>query len=1244
MKTNIILIICAVFLPFLAMTQEKEVKGVPLTEESKLTISAKAETLSNVTFSIAPTETVSDDKNKVGFEFPITLEINPLNQKTFRDNFLKSLKEIALYQMDTELLLIDLKKVKNDKQKNAEPTNETRDNLNQGDADPETDTKDKLHSLSIVLNKLLTNEQKKNLLEDANTNDDIKRKLGELKDRALEDLQKAMTAIADERVKEILDTDTFEDFNNLLTRPNTIEYFESKQRIEGLLNRIYRFFDAQLVLLFQFDTEPVAGNLYFNKLIRGVQYYTGDSDELYLKKRVTDYHKLIRQLRKVQKKYNEFKLPNKNQIKIGKDDSKATNELNNPVKEELGKEVSHLTLHDYPKLWKKCLKCDLGSLETIDIEEYLINRGLRTDSIDRDLDDRVAVLKNKIEKLYQKKQHKIEIETNEWGFSEYVMLEHELKFLKDLKKLILVQNNEIQVSQLIPWRLIDSYFLVKDKLADWEDKKKSSRLEYLNDGLVSVEKYIKEKNSLELFFSENINSVEGKRESIVESILKNQTKQLLSRIQNNPLLIYYACVIKSHFANRKEYKIKYLNNPVSFYDNFDDIINRYDVYTWKKREKLIKRRLLELKSIQVLPSLTENLKDYVGAEETKAKLSSTIKFLETQLVIYDRIEKFTSEKTIRLNSKEDQLDELWGKLNDEYQDLTGQDDWDSFSSLKKELSDFEKYYNGDRSRHRENLALSEKYEKLIADYREEWQDIRNLKGENFENEIKKLKNLRGNLFDQTVLDKDILKVLRRDYYDTISNKILRDFYRTNEYGNFRQRLTDSIKATKNSLQNDSKQKNTLQRIRQELDRVTLWDFEAKSIDLDFNDGFLERVVVEAEIKGPTAVNEQSEEVYLKLADLIAENKEWDTHFGKKNKFTSQFPYGFSSQIDYEDIKGYELSVIKGRKKQFSMEMEDVFPEYLQRLANDRLDFSPKNQSVKIDINSEHKETNNKLQLKKEVSSKLFNIKVFTDFIGFGSDPNGAAQFEFDRIIPLHTKRKPVGPRRFLRRVLGPSFNWGYVNYMRPEFRWARLNTSEDTDNLVASTLPTFINGSEQTVSYVTLLDLLRYENISVGADLNLFMFDFPNSKFRTEINAGARFGRTRVLANTVASDTMDEGEPIDSNGFTNTWRYYPEILFRLRPEERYGASLSGRYMRFNTQTRDFSVISSEEQFRENLTDDPQWLWQFAIDAHYSPSATSDNKFFFRYRYSNNGSFETNGFSELQLGYIISLRPRARDRQ
>ena len=99
MKTRLLILSGLLFTFSFFGYAQKEIKDVPLSEGSKLTISAKAETVNNVTFSIVPT--VTYDEKEVGFGFPHSMKVAPFNQKTFKDNLMEFLQKVKFTKLKT---------------------------------------------------------------------------------------------------------------------------------------------------------------------------------------------------------------------------------------------------------------------------------------------------------------------------------------------------------------------------------------------------------------------------------------------------------------------------------------------------------------------------------------------------------------------------------------------------------------------------------------------------------------------------------------------------------------------------------------------------------------------------------------------------------------------------------------------------------------------------------------------------------------------------------------------------------------------------------------------------------------------------------------------------------------------------------------------------------------------------------------------------------------------------------------
>ncbi|MDO5971542.1 hypothetical protein Q4Q35_17195 [Flavivirga aquimarina] len=428
----------------------------------------------------------------------------------------------------------------------------------------------------------------------------------------------------------------------------------------------------------------------------------------------------------------------------------------------------------------------------------------------------------------------------------------------------------------------------------------------------------------------------------------------------------------------------------------------------------------------------------------------------------------------------------------------------------------------------------------------------------------------------------------------------------------------------------------------EIVKVPIWNFEIENIEIDFNDGFIEHITCTGKIITPNideiailnAITKKKQKEYsgANLKKIIVDfYKEpyvieiLEKVLAKEFKFENEYPIGFSSKTDFADLDNYSLYAFEGSEKVFSLPLTNVISLYVQRHQNDRLDFSPKDQVIRLPLDDLNE--NNEIELKKEKSSKILNAKIFTDFNGLKeSEPNGLVQVEVEKQIPLWTKRMNLG--------LGRSSNIGFANYVDFNLTWAKLN--EEDRELQVSYAESFTNNELQVDKFVTYLDLIKFENVSVGVDLNAASFDFPLIKTRIELNAGVHYGKIKVVDTLTNTDGSPRTSLLDKD--VNMIRLYPDAILRIRPEERFGGYL--RFRPFKTivpNNETFFSISSIKDFEKDRSLTKSWLHRYELGLFYTPSIDSDNKFFFRYRYTNTSQWETNGYSEVQLGYLIYLK-------
>ncbi|MEC3906457.1 hypothetical protein VOI54_05475 [Tamlana sp. 2201CG12-4] len=411
-----------------------------------------------------------------------------------------------------------------------------------------------------------------------------------------------------------------------------------------------------------------------------------------------------------------------------------------------------------------------------------------------------------------------------------------------------------------------------------------------------------------------------------------------------------------------------------------------------------------------------------------------------------------------------------------------------------------------------------------------------------------------------------------------------------------------------------------------IQQFPLWKLKATEIELDINDGFIEHMKVVGKIVEPHYNKDIDSSIRLFFEDERVKNV-LNGIFDKTLKFENDFPFGFSSKSDFADLYTYYLFQSEGQEKTFSLPITNVIT-YIQRHRNDRLDFSPKDQEIRLPLNDPNKKR--AIELKKEISSKILSVNTYTDFNGFQQDAeNGLLQMEVNKKIPIWTKRMNLG--------FGRSSNFGFANYANFNLSWQKIG--QDDRELVLFKSNRFENNVEVVDFYTTYLEMVKHENVSVGVDLNIASFDFPLVKTRLELNAGAHYGRIKVVDERATTSNQEPPPPTRTiEKITNMIRLYPDIMLWIRPEERFGGYI--RFRPFRTivpNNEEFFAVSSGQDFVDHRKLSKSWLHRYELSTFFTPSKNSDNKFFFRYRYTNDSTWETNGYSEVQIGLLAYLK-------
>ncbi len=393
-------------------------------------------------------------------------------------------------------------------------------------------------------------------------------------------------------------------------------------------------------------------------------------------------------------------------------------------------------------------------------------------------------------------------------------------------------------------------------------------------------------------------------------------------------------------------------------------------------------------------------------------------------------------------------------------------------------------------------------------------------------------------------------------------------------------------------------------------------FTVYYLQIQFQDGFIENIKVRGKIPGN---------------DLLL-------------KFENSYPIPFSTRRDFRKL--YEVNLLERtifeRASKNNLQVERLklrlgdLLDFDQTLDIDSKDYSPVNQVLDEKIEKEETVVN----LKKERTSKILELKVFTDLKGIDNDnPNGLVQLELSKKMNFWNNRH---------KGIWNLYNIGYLNYLTPGFSMSKIENNNKR-------LPVQYVGSQQPDSsrpnnFASTLQLLQYQAFRIGADLSLMTIDVPGLKSTLTIKTGLYFGRTLTVDTLRTKIDSTTFEPLNDNNIresgVNSFQIIPEICLQIYPDKRYGVILSYKANRYRvlsgelTQVRDSvdytGYIKSLNGDRSKITGYPKrwWLGSAEIYAFYRPSPY--NQLFFRYRFNYDMSEPKTNFHQIQLGFATYL--------
>jgi hypothetical protein len=399
-----------------------------------------------------------------------------------------------------------------------------------------------------------------------------------------------------------------------------------------------------------------------------------------------------------------------------------------------------------------------------------------------------------------------------------------------------------------------------------------------------------------------------------------------------------------------------------------------------------------------------------------------------------------------------------------------------------------------------------------------------------------------------------------------------------------------------------KAKKTLKRFYQELDNERKGiSYNIRSIEAEFDEGYIENIKVIVSSEG--------------VPDI---------------KFENNYPISFSSKKDYLNIQHIYLYGIS-HKEFYSIRLDEVIERYEQKHEVGRRDYSPSNQVVSFDLIADSKRN---YELSKESTAKLFELKTYSDFVGFDqTKPNGLIQFEVEKRLNIIGSRKQFNIfKKNYRSTVGA------FQYITPTIVVSKIE--QNNKFLILNYKDQYINNVYSPVKYTSTLELKRHENFSVGADLNMFLLDLPSAKSTFYVNTGFRYGRVSIRDSLRSSnDGVSETTGFVNEYGVNTFSVMPlKVVWEVRTDERYSFHLGGSLNLYYLRDNSFIQVANLDTFQSTMNDgDMKYLYKNVfMQLALKPQSDAKGRLFFRYQYNWQQGFWRTGFHQIQLGYSVPL--------
>lgn len=428
-------------------------------------------------------------------------------------------------------------------------------------------------------------------------------------------------------------------------------------------------------------------------------------------------------------------------------------------------------------------------------------------------------------------------------------------------------------------------------------------------------------------------------------------------------------------------------------------------------------------------------------------------------------------------------------------------------------------------------------------------------------------------------------------------------------------------------------------------------FQIRNVQIVFQHGYIQDIIVDGKI-----IKTDSKDVddRLKIDEFDGAEIKFTNYYGigfsskrnfRKLDFTHLYPNkkkdnekNFTYVKDYKESKKKETRQIPVNlfdENEIYLKLGEVIESYDFKNDLYTTDYSPAN--VKVSI-----EGDKSLTLYKDKTYKILEARVFSDFLGFNSEePNGLLQIELEKQFNFNTTRYKLFSYRL-------RSGFGIIEYLKLN---GGITKIEDNNRFLVPDMEeeqiTSSAGNQILVNnrYTTPVNIINHQNSYIGVSANVVFLDMPSIKSQLHINGGFRFAQTKVKDSikTLNTDFTINSKAKEYN--LPYWQFYPEVIWHILPETRYGFYGSWRPKYFYSLTEEMQfkgLLNPQTNLRRGNVSN--WINEFELLGYlYVNDENQNGKLFIRWRLNSEMGYSKNNFSQFQVGYAFYILGRGKQK-